>query len=308
MSVQYKDYYEILGVPRNCSEEAIKKAYRKRARKVHPDINQDAGAQEQFQEISEAYEVLGDAEKRRRYDQLGANWQQGEAFTPPNWENIHFEFGDQGGQGGQGFGFSGQGGFSDFFESIFGTMFGGTRAEFHSESRFSHSTSSTANEIELQISLQEAWNGTSKTLRLSSGTGHPKKSLQFNIPPRTRNGLKLRLTHQGHRGTDLLVSIRVAPDPSFHLNGADLTTTLTLTPAQATLGDLVELQLPAGRARLKLPAGTPSGKRLKLAGKGMKKSDGSYGDLYAEVSMSIPDTPSKIERMLYRLLRIVEKK
>ncbi|HEY5653590.1 MAG TPA: DnaJ C-terminal domain-containing protein [Pontiella sp.] len=302
MSVQYKDYYEILNVERNSSDAAIKKAYRKLARQYHPDINKEAGAQERFQEISEAYEVLGDEEKRKRYDQLGANWKQGQDFTPPpGWENIHFDFASGGGHG---FGFSGHGEFSDFFESIFGDMMGGTRSGFQSMNGFSQPPrQSAAEEVELRLSLEEAWRGGKKAIKVFSGQSGRSKSYNLNIPARARDGLKLRLARQGSNGTDLLVCIRVVPNTNFRLNGSDIETDLFVTPAQAALGDSVELQLPAGKAKLKLHPGTPSGKRLKMPGKGMKKQGGGLGDVYVIIKIKIPDHLSDEQRILYEQLR-----
>lgn len=301
--MQYKDYYEILGVERNSSDAAIKKAYRKLARQYHPDINKELGAQERFQEISEAYEVLSDAEKRERYDQLGASWKQGQDFTPPpGWENVHFEFS---GNGASGFGFSGHGGFSDFFESIFGdTMGGGARSGFQSMNEFSQSPRQpVTEEVELRISLEEAWRGGKKAIKVYSGNRGNSKSYNLNIPAGARDGLKLRLAEQGSNGADLLVCIRIASDKRFKVKGTDIHTDLVITPAQAALGDTVELWLPVGKAKLKLQPGTSSGKRLKLGGKGLKKQDGSHGDLYAVVKIKVPEQLSDKQRMLYERLQ-----
>ncbi len=305
MSVKYKDYYEVLGVPRNAGAAAIKKAYRKLAREYHPDINKGPDAQRRFQEISEAYEVLSDPEKRKRYDQLGANWRQGQEFTPPpGWENVHFEFG---GSGAQGFGFSGHGGFSDFFESIFGDMMGAKGAGFRAGSGFARQAAPPqAEEVELRVSLEEAWAGGKKAIRVLSGSSGQSKSYNLNIPAGCRDGLRLRLAGQGAGGADLLVRVRIAPHPDFRLKGADVETDLEVTPAQAVLGGRVELRLPAGRAMLNLQPGTSSGKRLKLSGKGLKKQSGDRGDLYAVVKICVPEHPSAEQKALYEQLRKLE--
>ncbi|WP_372796172.1 DnaJ C-terminal domain-containing protein [Pontiella sp.] len=302
MSVKYKDYYEVLGVPRNAGAAAIKKAYRKLAREYHPDINKQPDAQKRFQEISEAYEVLGDTEKRKRYDQLGANWRQGQDFTPPpGWENVHFEFG---GNGAQGFGFSGHGGFSDFFESIFGDMMGGARTGGRSAHGFTQQNARPrAEEVELRISLEEAWRGGKKAIKVFSGNAGQSKSYNLTIPAGCRDGLKLRLAGQGTHGADLLVRVRIDPHGTCRLNGSDIEVDLPVTPAQAALGDHVELPLPVGRAKLKLPPGTSSGKRFRLAGKGLKKQGGGHGDVLAVVQVTVPQTLSEEQRRLYEQLR-----
>ncbi len=300
MSVKYKDYYETLGVERNSSEAAIKKAYRKLARQYHPDINKEPGAQARFQEISEAYEVLADPEKRKRYDQLGANWQQGQDFTPPpGWENIHFEFG---GNGGSGFGFSGQGGFSDFFETIFGDMMGG-QSGFHHGRGFAQNNQcpkSRAEEVELSLSLEEAWQGGKKRITVYTGNGQ-SKTYDLNIPARIRDGAKLRLKNQGSHG-DLIVRIAVKPHSRFRVNGANLETTLHITPPEAVLGAKVELPLINGRAGLNITPGTSSGKKLKLKGQGLKKNEGGFGDLIVTVQIDIPGQLTAAERELYEKL------
>jgi curved DNA-binding protein len=304
VNVKYKDYYEVLGVPRNAGEAAIKKAYRKLAREHHPDINKDSDAQSRFQEISEAYEVLGDPDKRARYDQLGANWRQGQDFTPPpGWENVHFEFGGNG--GGKGFGFSGNGGFSDFFESIFGDMMGGHRTGFHSQETFkSRPQRRTHDEVELKLTLEEAYRGGRKRIAVNAGEAGNPRTYDLNIPPGTRDGAKLRLRNQGRNG-DLLVRIGIAPHPRFKIDGADLSTEVSVTPPQAVLGDKVELQLVAGRAVLNIPPGTQPGRKFRLSGMGLKKPGGGRGDIYAVLKLLVPVKPTKEELQLYgQLLKL----
>ncbi len=293
MGMKYKDYYEVLGIERNSSEAAIKKAYRRLARQYHPDVNKESGAQERFQEISEAYEVLGDPEKKKRYDELGANWQQGQEFTPPpGWENVHFEFS---GSGGHGSGFSGRGGFSDFFDSIFGDMMGG-HSGFHARPQ-----RRTHDEVELTITLEEAFRGVKKRISVCAADGAKPKIYDLKIPPGTRDGAKLRLRNQGQNG-DLLIRIHIAPHPRFKVDGADLETNIPLAPHQAVLGGKVGLQLLEGHASLNIPAGTQPGKKFKFSGKGLKKPGGGHGDLYAVTQITIPNNPSAEERRLYEEL------
>lgn len=299
MSVKYKDYYETLGVERNSSDAVIKKAYRKLARQFHPDINKNPGAQNRFQEISEAYEVLGDAEKRKRYDELGANWKQGQEFTPPpGWENIQFEFG---GDSGRGFGFSGQGGFSDFFESIFGDMMGGPsfRKSHYGFQEPPHRR--THDEVELRISLDEAWRGGKRRLSVMLGEEARPRTFDLTIPPGIRDGAKLRLRDKGRSG-DLLIHITIAPHPRFKVDGADLHTEFELSPPQAVLGASIALPLMDGKATLRIPPGTQPGKTFRLSGKGLKKPGGSRGDLYVVAKIIIPKNPTAREKELYEKL------
>ncbi|MDF7801443.1 DnaJ C-terminal domain-containing protein [Pontiellaceae bacterium B1224] len=305
--MKYKDYYDVLGVPRNSTEAAIKKAYRKLAREFHPDVNKDAGAQNRFQEISEAYEVLGDPEKRKRYDELGANWKQGQDFTPPHgWENVHFDFG--GSRGGQGFGFSG-GGFSDFFESMFGDMMGGRRSGFQSSENFSaRPPRRTHDEVELKLTLEEAYRGGKKRISVYTSDKSKPKTYDLNIQPGTRDGAKLRLRNQGQNG-DLLIRISIAPHNQFTVDGADLWTEIKLAPHQVVLGDKVDLKLIHGRASLSIPPGTQPGRKFRLSGKGLKKPGGGRGDIFVVAKIQIPQNPTSEERKLYeQLAKISEKK
>lgn len=301
MPVKYKDYYEILGVERNSSEAAIKKAYRKLARQYHPDINKEAGAQARFQDVSEAYEVLSDPEKRKRYDELGAGWHQGQDFTPPSgWENMHFEFG---GNSTHDFGFSGQGGFSDFFDSIFGDMMGG-RSGFSSANPFARpepSPSRAAEEVELKLTLEEAWRGGKKRIKLYGADRRPK-TYDLTVPAGIGDGAKLRLKNQGRQG-DLIIRITILPHARFKISGADLETEVHISPPLAVLGGSVEFPLPEGSVSLRIPPGTPHGKKFRLTGKGLKKSGGGRGDLYAFVKIEIPTVLSDQEKEWYRKLR-----
>jgi curved DNA-binding protein len=307
MGVQYKDYYEILGVGRNSSAAAIKKAYRQLARKHHPDVNKETGAQQRFQEISEAYEVLGDPEKRKRYDELGANWRQGQEFTPPpGWGNVPFGFGGNG--RGHGFGFSGHGGFSDFFESLFGDFGGRRGSPFQGPEMFDGQPHRrTHDEVGLALTLEEAFHGGKKRVKIYTESGAQPKTYDLRIPPGTRDGAKLRLRNQGRAG-DLLIHISIAPHPRFKVDGADLETEVPLAPHQAVLGGSVELQLIDGRATLRIPPGTQPGRKFRLAGKGLKKPGGVCGDVYAVIRLVIPQYLSAEERKLYEQLAKLAKR
>ena len=332
MSVQYKDYYEILGVPRSASQEEIQKAYRQLARKYHPDVNKSEDAEQKFKDISEAYEVLKDPEKRKRYDALGQGWQQGDDFTPPpGWE----EFTGYGGQGyGQGFGggfggfdfedlfgggAGGQGGFSDFFETLFGRFGGGFGGGGFGDTSDvgarGWAQKGEDHEADVTIQLEDAYKGGKKTLTLeqqetdSRGRIHKRrKNYEVNVPTGITEGRKLRLAGQGGRAAgggkagDLYLRIRIAPHPRFRVHGADLETDVSLTPWEAALGTKVQVPLVDGKASLSIPAGTSGGKRFRLKGKGLRTRDGKPGDLYAVVRIAVPKELSAREKELFEQL------
>ncbi len=306
--MKYKDYYKVLGVPHDASETAIRKAYRKLARETHPDINKDPEAKGRFQDISEAYEVLGDPTKRQRYDQLGSDWRPGQDFTPPpGSQNVHFEFGGGGG-GGQGFRFSGHGGFSDFFESMFGDMAGASRRGFRpSDPGAARPRRRTHDEAELTLTLEEAFLGGKKRIQIRPDDGAAPKTCELSIPPGIRGGARLRLRNQGRFG-DLLIRISIAPHSRFVVDGADLEMQLPLTPPEAVLGATVSLRLLDGTASLRIPPGTQSGRKFRLSGKGLKQPGGARGDLYAVAKIVVPQQLSDQEKELYEQLAKLSKK
>lgn len=320
MSVKFKDYYEILGVPRTASAEDIKKTYRKLARKFHPDVNKAAGAEARFKEIGEAYEVLSDPEKRSRYDQLGANWQAGQDFRPPpGFENMHFEF--HGAPGGaRGFRPQDMGGFSDFFEMLFGGQMGGQPFGTQNGSRFGRweeeEETGRDEEASITITLEEAFHGGTKNIRLqvsepdARGRMQPQsKTYQVRIPAGITDGARIRLAGQGARGPrggaagDLYLRIQIAPHPMFKIDGHDLEVTLPISPWEAALGAKVTIPTLEGNAALTLPAGTESGQRLRLRGKGLGQGKGlEPGDLIVHVKIVVPKKLSPRERELFEEL------
>jgi curved DNA-binding protein len=304
VSVKYKDYYEVLGVPHNAGDDVIRKAYRKLTREYHPDVNKSPDSKERFQEISEAYEVLGDPKKRERYDQLGANWKHGQNFSPPpGGDDVHFKFH----KGAQGFSFADRSGFSDFFESLFGDMLGRNSSHFRSADAFDPPPQRrTHDEAELTLTLEEAFHGGKKRIQIHSDAGASPRNCELNIPPGIREGAKLRLRNQGPYG-DLLIRISIAPHPRFKVNGADLETEVPLTPPQAVLGASVGLQLIDGHATLRIPPGTQPGRKFRLTDKGLKKPGGERGDLYAVAKLIIPQQPSSKEKKLYEQLAELSK-
>lgn len=310
MAVQYKDYYEILGVSRSATQEEIQRAYRKLARKYHPDVNKEPGAEEKFKEINEAYEVLKDPEKRKKYDQLGANWRAGQEFRPPPGWDVHFDFG----AGSQGFdniffgGFRGESesGFSDFFE----LLFGGPRRRHSGYSGtttggFTWVRDGADSEATIRISLEDAYKGSVKTITLPG----ENKTLEVKIPAGILPGQKIRLAGQGRPGVgggksgDLYLTVEIEPHPKYRLEERDIYIDLPVTPWEAALGATVSVDTPRGPVSIRIPQGSQSGQKLRLRGKGMPNPKGKPGDLYAVVQIKVPRTLSPKERELFEELR-----
>lgn len=307
--MEYKDYYKVLGVDRGATQEEIKKRYRKLARDCHPDMcKNDPQAEKRFKEINEAYEVLGDPEKRRRYDALGSSWQDGQSFRPPpNFEDIFqgefFRTGSKPGSRGFTFEFGtgsagDAGGFSDFFESLFGDLGVGRRRD-----RKSQSVRGRDLESEITVTLADVHKGATKEIVVSGPNG--EKRLNVRIPQGARDGTKIRLARQGSSGPggpgDLYLTIRVAPDDRFRLEGDDIVVDLPLPPWDAALGTTAELETLDGKIKLKVPSGVSSGQRLRVRGRGLA----GRGDLYAQVRVVVPQTLSPEEKRLFSELRRV---
>ena len=296
--MEYKDYYKILGVDRTADEAEIKKAYRRLARKYHPDVSKESDAEARFKEVGEAYEVLKDKEKRQAYDQLGANWKAGQEFRPPpGWE--------------QGFGgFSSQGsasGFSDFFESIFGGGFaqhGGGAHGFNTRGFRDQGFQQAGQDqtASIDVSVQDAFNGATRSIRLSNG-----KSLQVKIPKGITSGKKIRLSGQGSPGInggpngDLYLEVTVVSDARFEVEGKDVYTDLAITPWEAALGEKVPVTTLSGSVELKIPAGSQSGRKMRLTGKGLPGSPA--GDLYVRLNIATPPANSDAEKALYESMK-----
>jgi curved DNA-binding protein len=287
MSVSYKDYYQILGVDRDASQEEIGKAFKKLARKYHPDLNPDSPeAEKKFKEANEAYEVLKDPEKRKKYDTLGPDWEHGQDFQPPpGYENVRFTFGG-GGPGGGGFegfeGFGGGGGFSDFFETLFGAMGGGGGGfgqGFGGGQRFSQQRPRRGQDSEatLELSLEEAYQGGSKTVTLTEHgpAGPQNKTLNVNIPAGIKDGQRIRLAGQGSPGMaggpngDLYLKVRLQPHTRFKVQDNNVVFDLPLAPWEAALGTKVRVPTLDGAVEMNIPAGMSSGRKLRVKGKGM---------------------------------------
>jgi curved DNA-binding protein len=318
MPVEFKDYYEILGVPRDASAEDIKKAFRKLARQYHPDVAKvKKGAEEKFKEINEAYEVLGDPENRRKYDELGANWrEEAEMRRSPGWQGG----GPRGAGGQESFDVHFDGtGFSDFFEQFFGRgrRFGGVndtarpRAGSVEEAGFSLRGSDL--ESDILVTLEEALAGSVRTLslqRTNRQTGEAKtQTLKVRIPPGVNEGQAIRVAGMGEDGIgggapgDLYLRVRFAAHPEFRVRGADLYYGLDLAPWEAVLGTSVVVPTLKDRVSVRIPPGTNHGRQLRVRGHGLPAStNGLQGDLYVVVNVELPEQITDEERELWKQL------
>jgi len=338
MPVQYKDYYEVLGVQRTASEEEIKKAFRKLARQYHPDVAKDKkGAESKFKEINEAYEVLGDPTKRKKYDELGPGWKSGQEFRPPpGWEAFQGPLGGGGGRGGAfEFHFGGTG-FSDFFEQLFGSMGrSGAGTGFKGRGPFTQEDfAERGQDIEgdIMVTLEEAVKGAVRTISVEreavcetcggkgqrnqrvcttcGGTGRVPKTEQFQvkIPPGVTDGQRLRVSGRGGAGApgatagDLFLRIRLARHPDFQVEGHDLIYEAELAPWEAVLGSQVSVPSLNGGVSIKIPPGTQGGQRLRVRGHGLPVRGGGQGDLFVVVRVQVPQKVSEKERALWEQL------
>ena len=306
--MEYKDYYKTLGVDRNAGQDEIKKAYRRLARKYHPDVSKEKDAEARFKEVSEAYEVLGDPEKRATYDQLGNSWHQGQDFRPPpGWEYRT----SRGGADADSV-------FSDFFESIFGAgdpFGGGTRARgFHARggggARGGRSqgfrTRGEDQHATITISLEDAYHGATRNLNLQThredGTVEPRQ-VRVKIPPGVTQGKQIRLAGQGPPGMgggprgDLYLEVNIAPHRQYELRGRNIHLQLPITPWEAALGATVKVPTLGGWIDMKIPPGSQNGQQLRLKGRGLPGK--SPGDQYVELNIVTPKADTEGARELY---------
>jgi len=312
MAVQYKDYYESLGVSRTASDAEIKKAFRKLAREYHPDVAKDKKkAEEKFKEINEAYEVLSDPAKRKKYDELGANWKTGSEFqAPPGWGN----FGGQTFRGGRGsaeeFEFSGTG-FSDFFEQLFGARgrgagfrgrdFGGAG---YAEEEFAERGRDIEGDI--MVTLDEAMHGSVRSVTVRHNSRH--ETYQVKIPAGVTEGQKLRVAGRGEAGAgggeagDLYLRVRLAKHPDFNVDDHNLIYEAELAPWEAVLGASIHVPTLDGSVNIKIPAGTQNGQKLRVRGRGLPQRSGGNGDLIVVTRIEVPQKISDEERKLWEQL------
>ncbi|MBI1822136.1 MAG: DnaJ domain-containing protein [Nitrospirae bacterium] len=308
MSVKFKDYYEVLGVKKDASAQEIKSAFRKLARKHHPDLASPAqkkSSEEKFKEINEANEVLSDPEKRKKYDFLGANYREGMEFTPPGF-----------GAGGEGFRtsdfgaeFGGMGAFSDFFEAVFGSQRG---REGHRQTAAHQRRTVRGEDVqaEIELTLEEAHRGGIKKITIDLGYG--RKHLEVNIPPGVREESKIRLAGQGHpdggNPGDLYLIVKLKPHPLFKIEGDDIILTQLIYPWDAVFGTDLEIATLDGTVRLKIPAGSKSGQKLRVKEKGLQKKKGERGDFYVVLQIVLPEKITEKEKELYHQLKTLSSK
>jgi len=297
--MDFKDYYKIMGVEKTATQDDIKRAYRKLARKYHPDVSKEKNAEERFKEVGEAYEVLKDPEKRVAYDQLGANWKAGQGFNPPpNWD-AGFEF------HGGGYTDANAAEFSDFFEALFGRgARGGARhAGFHAKGEDHHA--------KVLIDLEDAFHGASRSITLQvpelDNHGHvvtKQRTLNVKIPKGVMQGQRIRLGGQGAPGMgnapagDLYLEIAFKPHALYRVDGRDVYLDLPVTPWEAALGATVTVPTPMGNNELKIAKGTTSGRKLRLKGRGIPGNP--PGDFYVIPQITVPPAETEAAKELYR--------
>ncbi len=296
--MNYKDYYEILGVGKEATEKEIKQAYRKLARKHHPDVNPgNKEAEEKFKVISEAYEVLGNKEKRAKYDQFGQQWQQADFGNGPFYGNTG-GYRYQTSSGDIGFDLGG-GGFSDFFESLFGYKFG-------EQNNYGAKRNVKGEDIEAQIevTLEEVFDGATKTFAIAGNHGEPQKRYEVKIPVGVRESAKIRLAGKGSPGIngvngDLLLRVKILPNPSFERKEDNLYTETPVPFYTALLGGEIQVQTLKNKITIKIPEGTQNGQTFRLSGQGMTKMNNKgRGDLYTKVKITVPKNLNEQQKKL----------
>jgi curved DNA-binding protein len=291
--VKYKDYYKILDVPRDASDDAIKKAYRRLARKYHPDVSKEANAKERFQDVSEAYETLKDKQKRAAYDSLGS-YRPGQEFRPPpDWsERFGQKFGDD----------FGDIDLSDLF-AAFGGGFGRSGGARRGFRQGSMPIPGEDYEVTVRVTLEEAFAGTEREFRIG------EQSVRARIPRGASDGERLRLRGKGGPGMnggasgDMYLVVSLVPHPLYKANGRDLDLEVPVAPWEAALGAQIEVPTLEGQVKMKLPSGSKSGQKLRLAGKGLPRPGGGAGDLYAVIMIVVPGSLSEREQQLYEQLK-----
>ena len=324
MATTTSDYYEVLGVERSASQEEIQRAYRKLARKYHPDVNSDPGAEDRFKRINEANEVLSDPAIRARYDrfspQFGDDWRKvPEDFDPAAAAGPGFgggfgpfagggSFGDTAGSGGRRVYFStGGSGAGPDFEDLLGGLFGGGSGFFGGAGGAGGRVAGPDVEAELELSVEDAYAGGRRSLTMRTSAG--LRTIEVNIPAGVVDGQRIRLAGQGGDGLgadaprgDLYLQVRLAPHPRYRVDGRDVTVELPVMPWEATLGATAPVDTPGGRVEVKVPAGSSSGRRLRLRGRGFPNPRGAAGDLYAEVKIVVPQRLSAAQREAWKAL------
>ena len=319
MAVQYKDYYEILGVSRDADQSEIKKSFRKLARKYHPDVaKDDANAEEKFKEVNEAYEVLGSPENRAKYDRLGANWEHGSEFTPPPGadqygfgfdpsEGVHYEYH-----------FDGSTGFSDFFENMFGGRSAGDPfGAFGNGQRRPHGNASVRGqdiESDLLVSLREIINGGERVLRLQTSDSDKVRTIKVKIPKGVTENQLIRCGGLGGKGVnggksgDLFLRVKYERHPVYRFEGHDIFSDIEIPPWECVLGSTREVSTPHGSIRMKIPANSQQGTQLRIPGRGLPDGKGGNGDFYLIIQVALPKQVNDEERKHWETLsKLAEK-
>lgn len=301
--MEYKDYYQIMGVKRDATQEEIKRAYRKLARKYHPDVSKERNAEAKFKELGEAHEVLKDPKKRAAYDQLGSQWKAGQEFRPPpNWQGG-FEFHDFGGG-------ADMGGFSDFFE----TLFGGAARRPGARSSREFRRRGEDHHARVVVELADSYRGATRSITLQvpqvderGRVGTRPRTLSVKIPQGIRQGQQIRLAGQGGAGFgggeagDLYLEVEFSPHGRYRVDGADVYLDLPVAPWEAALGATVEVPTPAGAVELKVPPNSQSGKKLRLKGRGIPAKP--PGDLYVVLQVVLPPADSERQRRAWEQMQ-----
>lgn len=302
--MEFRDYYDVMGVARDASEDDIKKAYRRLARKYHPDVSKEPDAEARFKELGEAYAVLKDAEKRAAYDQLGPNWKAGQDFQPPPDWDAGFEF--------SGAGFDGDASqFSDFFESLFGEQF---RASRQGRRASGFNARGEDHHAKVLIDLEDAYSGAERGISLRGAelddSGHvvtKDRTLNVRIPKGVRQGQRIRLAGQGGPGIgdapagDLYLEIEFNPHSLYRVEGRDVHVELPVTPWEAALGATISVPTPAGSVEMKVPKGTTRSRTLRLKGRGIPGKE--PGNMYVDLAITLPGADSDEARALYQQMQ-----
>ncbi|MFD8463046.1 DnaJ C-terminal domain-containing protein [Streptomyces antimycoticus] len=322
-----RDYYEVLGVSRGASQDEIQQAFRTRARRHHPDVNKDPNAEERFKELNDAYSVLSDPGTRARYDRFGEDFRK----IPEDWEE-RVGVGAGAGAGGVGGGVGGGGGFRGWttsgdgdrvrfvrgfgedaggggvdFEDLFGAFFGGGGAGPGGAGGGRVTIPGADQEAELPLTVEDAYRGGRRGVTLAGASGQ-QRTFEVNVPAGVVDGQRIRLAGQGGRGTgdapagDLYLRVRIQPHPRFRLDGRNVHVHLPVSPWEAALGATVPVPTPGGTAKVTVPHGSSSGRRLRLRGEGMPNPRGPNGDFYAEIRVMVPPEPTDRERELFEQL------